>query len=143
MGEAPHALSAVVSAIGERFALVEGQPRLSDDDLHTSWNELRTVPLEQRFETVSELVALAIKFQRLGGAAATQAVAQLYVLAGELLGDVARAASLFESQGVDLSGAAKLIGVDTTKRPVGTSKLSEGGNLFALLKGSAADRKKK
>lgn len=142
MDQNGHQLSDPVVDISARFSLVGGKPQLSDDDLCISRDLLSAVARERRSSVASELVALAIKFQRMAGEAAAPAVAQLCVLTGGLLDDTTEAARLFEREGVDLRGAAKRIGMDTKARPVASGKLTEGKNLFALLKDSNNKRKK-
>jgi hypothetical protein len=127
-------LSDVVQNIGKQFVLVDGRPELTEESLRASWNELRAVAQEQREKTATDLVALALKFQRLGSAAAETAVIQLALLAGELLQDFAAITNMLESQGADLSGAMKFLGGQTKKRPVTQGKLSDARSILSLLR---------
>lgn len=127
-------LGTVAGAISKRFQLVDDKPQLTDEAFAQSEQELAQIPEDQRKQVAVELLALAIEINEVGSEAAEQALAQLYLLCAQVLGDYFKAQKLFASQNVDLSSAAKLIDNHVKKRPVKTGPLSQGNNLFSLLK---------
>lgn len=129
------ALSPAVQAVSKRFALVDGKPQMSTDDLKTSWSELCQLPPEARSTTVVELVALAMKFQRLAGSAGGVAIAQLFTLSAHMLEDLQQVTVMFQSAGVDLENSARFIGQEASKLPVAGGRATDKNSLFSLRLG--------
>lgn len=133
-----HLLSPAVQHVCASFALVDGQPQLVRRAFRHAMAEMRGLPASEREFVLAELVALAVKFQELGGAATHKAVAQLLLLGGGVLHDMSAARRLFESQGVHLDDAAKFLARDVPKRPAPRGRATGKNSLLALRAGRNA-----
>ena len=113
--------------------------------LRHSMEQMRKIPSSEREFVLVELVALAVKFQELGGSATNKAVAQLLLLSGGVLRDMTAAKRLFENQGVRLDEAAKFLSRKVPKRPAPKTRPSDKGSLLSLRAGrnSADDEETK
>ncbi|OGQ90767.1 MAG: hypothetical protein A2289_02675 [Deltaproteobacteria bacterium RIFOXYA12_FULL_58_15] len=127
-----HPLSEPVQNVCDRFVLIDGQPQLGREGLKTSAQQMRQIPDGDRKYVIAELVALAIKFQQLGGASTVKAIAQLFVLAGIVLRDAAMAQKLFESQGVDLDVASEFLGHKITKTPARRASMTGENSVLGV-----------
>jgi len=130
-----HPLSPPVEHVCASFALVDGKPQLVRRAFRHAMEQMRKVPASEREFVLAELVALAMKFQQLGGAATNKAVAQLLLLGGSVLHDMTAAKRLFESQGVQLDEAAKFLGREVPKRPTPRGRPTDKGSLLSLRAG--------
>lgn len=113
-----HVLGTVVKGVVSRFQMEGGHAVLSQEHLVLSSKELQAVPAQQREQVLTELVAVACGFQRLGGAKAAKAVGQLLVLASGLMADMEAVKALFVARGVELKNASRFIGGAVSIRPV-------------------------
>ena len=95
----PVALAAEVAALAKDFSLHDGKMALPEDAFLKWKAEHDKLPQAQKGQRGADVVALAVRFQREGGEAAREAIAQLYVLASHLLGE-ANAEASFKSAGV-------------------------------------------
>jgi hypothetical protein len=78
-------LSPKLKKLSKDFQLKEGLYALSPDKMEKWGGELEKTPDADRPKLATELIALALKFQREGGEATATAAAQLYFLAAGLM----------------------------------------------------------
>jgi hypothetical protein len=126
-------LSEEVQAIAAGFVLVDGQPRLPVDALIDALGVLTGQSPTKRAQTIAELIALAVRFARFGGAAATVAIAQLLALAGELIGDEAMALRAFRASGLEPDEILERLGVRPARSPVESGGPSSATGLFSVM----------
>lgn len=126
------ALSSVVKGIAQHFTLVDGKPQMSTEDLQASFAQVCQVKQDERPDAVVEMVALAVKFQRLAGEAGAVAIAQLLSLSAGLLEDMQKAEAMFKASGVDLQQSARFLGQEASKLPVTGGKATDRNSLFSL-----------
>ena len=126
------ALHPIAQEISARLEIVDDELCFSEQSFQLSWETITTAPASQRETLGQHLLALAIKIQREGEGVGTIALAQLYLMVGQLLADFARARALFEAGGVDMSKAAEWLGQEASRRPVSTGSVAAGDSLFAL-----------
>lgn len=77
-------LSARLKKLANEFAEREGQFCLSDDQFRSWLRVFDALPAPERSSCATELIALALRFEREGGARVSKAVAQLYFCAAGL-----------------------------------------------------------
>ena len=130
-----HPLSPAVQHVCASFALIDGEPQLVRRTFRYAMEQMRKLPASEREFVLAELVALAVKFQELGGAATNKAVAQLLLLGGGVLHDMSAAKRLFESQGVQLDDAARFLARNVPKRPAPRTQPTDRGSLLSLRAG--------
>lgn len=74
------ALSAPVKKMLADFAVSEGKVMLSNEKFESWYRTFKGLPEPKRAKTASELIAVALRFEREGGAAVADGAAQLYFL---------------------------------------------------------------
>lgn len=107
----------LVQEVMTEFQLVDGKPILSDEALMKWLQKLKHVPAHHRQRTATELVAVAIKFDRNVGKLASEAVLQLCLLSGVVLQDSEAADAMFLNSGMDMNRTRKLLGQETMRAP--------------------------
>src|SRR5687767_14348042 len=78
-------LSAKVKKLSKDFALKDGLFAMSPEKMERWGGELEKTPDAERPKLATELIALALKFQREGGEQLATAAAQIYFLAAGLM----------------------------------------------------------
>lgn len=84
-------LSPRIKKLAKDFALRDGKYCLAEPKFKAWVAEFKKVPEADRAKNATELVALAIRFEREGGVPAARGAAQLYFFAAGLLSDAAKA----------------------------------------------------
>lgn len=119
--EKQHPFSRDVQCIADSFVIENGMPQLPKHQLKFWGNYLKTIPFENHKIVIAELVAMAVKFQELGGESTAKAIAQLFVLAGVVLGASAIILKQMQDGLIDVDGkkaviqSGKLIAYDVNK----------------------------
>lgn len=107
----------LVQEIMKEFQLVDGKPVLSDQTLMGWLEKLKHVAPHQQQRIATELVAVAIKFDRSIGKLASEAVLQLCLLSGVVLQDSGAADAMFLASGMDMNRTRKLLGQEALRAP--------------------------
>ncbi|MBI4816472.1 MAG: hypothetical protein HY791_09440 [Deltaproteobacteria bacterium] len=105
--EGSEALSEEIASLAKSLQLEQGVVFFSAPDLEVWSERFEDLDPSERDGRATELVALALKLQRLGGKNADKAVRQLCDLVGVLLDSKKRAKALFAESGVEVARAAK------------------------------------
>jgi hypothetical protein len=82
-----HQLSPQIKKLAKDFVVQKNQLRMTDKKLEGWVATLAELAPDDRPQCASDLIALALKFEREGGAPAVPGTAQLYFLAAGLLHD--------------------------------------------------------
>lgn len=130
-----HTLSPTIQTLVKDFELHDNKVLMPEPKLATWAVELAKVSPTKRHGMAVELLAVAVKFKRLGGPAADAGIAQLCQLAAPLLGGDQAAKEMFD-EGLKVDATNKLTGsaLSTTapmkgeKTPGGTMKVSSMPN---------------
>ncbi len=126
-------LGGIARSIAGQFQYHGGFPRLDDDDFREAYDRIDALPSNERTTVGSELLALALRFSRIGGEAAHGAIAQLFILAAAAYGsgDVARSA--FEAFGLGADQMLEAIGATRNLGPAPSTATNSASSLFTML----------
>ncbi|MBI2376671.1 MAG: hypothetical protein HYV07_21925 [Deltaproteobacteria bacterium] len=105
--EGTERLSDDIASLAKALQLEQGVVFFSLTDVELWSERFSNVEVSARDKLSAEVVALALKVQRLGGKNADKAVRQLCDLAGVLLDSKKRAKGLFAQSGVEVPRAAR------------------------------------
>lgn len=103
-------LGVEVQELAEAFALEDGKMFMPESDVAIWQKRLGALPPSMSQKIAAELLALAMKFARIGAGGADVAVVQLVGFAAIMLKDQQKAEALFAERGLPTKAAANVVG---------------------------------